>query len=78
MSPSRVRRLYRSSRHTCRGCGVHRARFRYRGEIRADRDHNLCFQCFRSEVNRQRARRLSVIRRFTPGMPVFQELARCA
>jgi hypothetical protein len=43
-------------RHTCLGCRQHPARFRFRGEVRADRDHNLCFRCYRAEVNRQRAR----------------------
>jgi hypothetical protein len=42
-------------RHVCRGCRAHRARFRYRGQVRADRDHTLCFRCFRAEVNRLRA-----------------------
>ena len=46
-------------RHLCLGCREHRARFRYRGQVRADRDHNLCFRCYRAEVNRQRARRLA-------------------
>lgn len=46
------------SRHTCRLCAAHPARFRYRGQVRADRDHELCFQCFRGIVNRLRARRL--------------------
>jgi hypothetical protein len=45
-------------RHTCRRCEAHPARFRYRGEVRADRDHELCFRCFRSVVNRLRARAL--------------------
>ena len=46
----------RPERHLCLGCHEHPARFRYRGEVRADRDHNLCFRCYRAEVNRQRAR----------------------
>ena len=49
----------RPARHTCLGCRQHRALFRYRGQVRADRDHNLCFRCFRAEVNRLRARRLA-------------------
>lgn len=59
MSPAAARRLQRHQRHTCRACQKQRARFRYRGEVRADRDHTLCFRCFRAEVNRQRARRLA-------------------
>jgi hypothetical protein len=50
---ARTRRL---ERHVCCGCRQHPARFRFRGEVRADRDHNLCFRCYRAEVNRQRAR----------------------
>ena len=46
-------------RHTCLGCRQHPARFRFRGEVRADRDHNLCFRCYRAEVNRQRARSMA-------------------
>jgi hypothetical protein len=61
MSRAAVRRLHRHERHICRACRNHPARFRYRGEIRADRDHTLCFRCYRAEVNRARARRLSEI-----------------
>ena len=42
----------------CAGCQERKARFRYRGEVRADRDRTLCFECHRGEVNRARARRL--------------------
>lgn len=41
----------------CQGCGDRRARFRYRGVVKADRDHTLCFECFRAEGNRVNARR---------------------
>jgi hypothetical protein len=44
-----------AGRHLCRGCQAHRARFQYRGQVRADRDHTLCFRCFRAELNRLRA-----------------------
>jgi hypothetical protein len=47
------------SRHLCAGCRSRRARFQYRGTVKADRDHNLCFQCYRSELNRLRARRMA-------------------
>ena len=53
MIPQRIRRFRRLPRHTCRSCEQHPAKFRYRGEVRADRDHELCFECFRAEVNRQ-------------------------
>ena len=54
-----IQRFRRLPRHTCRVCEQHPAKFRYRGEVRADRDHELCFECFRAEVNRQRAKRLA-------------------
>ncbi len=59
MSPAAARRLCQPPRHVCLGCRQHPARFRYRGEVRADRDHTLCFRCYRAEVNRQRAIRLA-------------------
>ena len=52
-------RTHRLRRHTCRGCVSHPARFRYRGEVRADRDHELCFRCFRAMVDHLRARALA-------------------
>jgi hypothetical protein len=61
MSPAAARRLNRPDRHTCSLCRTRRARFKYRGEVRADRDHNLCFKCFRAETNRQRARLLASV-----------------
>ena len=59
MSPAAARRLHREERHVCLKCRNHPARFRYEGEVRADRDHTLCFRCFRAEVNRARARGIS-------------------
>jgi hypothetical protein len=29
------------------------------GRVRADKDHDLCFQCHRDEANRQRALRMA-------------------
>jgi hypothetical protein len=59
MSPTSGRRLHRHERHVCRVCGAHPARFQYRGHVRADRNHTLCFRCFRAEVERARARTLN-------------------
>ena len=59
MSLAAGRRLSRSSRHLCLACKRRSAKFAYRGEVRADRDHNLCFRCFRAERERQRARLLA-------------------
>jgi hypothetical protein len=46
-------------RQTCQSCQDRKARFQYRGAVRADRDHTLCFECYRSELNCQHARRLA-------------------
>jgi hypothetical protein len=34
----------------CTMCGRRPAKFRFRGEIKADRDHDVCMQCFRSQL----------------------------
>ncbi len=50
----------RAHRHrACRSCGRRPARFRYRGAVRADRAHELCFECFRAVRNQVMARFLS-------------------
>ena len=43
----------------CATCQERKARFRYRGEVRADRDHTICFECYRGEINRARVRRMN-------------------
>jgi len=43
----------------CLACGERRPLFYYRGVVKADRDHTLCFECYRAELNRLRVRRLS-------------------
>ena len=48
----------RRVRQSCVSCRERKARFRSRGEVRADRDHTLCFECFRRERERCRARGL--------------------
>ncbi len=58
MSSHERRRQSKSVKALCAACRERKARFRYRGEVRADRDHTLCFECYRGEVNRARARRL--------------------
>jgi hypothetical protein len=59
MSTSERHRRSKRARVLCAACQERKARFRYRREVRADRDHTLCFECYRSEVNRTRARRLA-------------------
>jgi hypothetical protein len=51
----------RKARQTCQQCRDRKARFQYRGHVRADRDHTLCFECYRSERERQRAHTLARI-----------------
>jgi hypothetical protein len=46
----------------CQACGQRRARFAYRGTVKADRAHTLCFECFRAARNRLRARAMAVLR----------------
>jgi hypothetical protein len=45
----------------CLACGGRRPLFFYRGVVKADRDHSLCFECYRAQVNRVRARRLGAL-----------------
>ena len=56
------------TRHTCQSCLNRKARFSFRGSVRADRDHTLCFECYRSERERQRAMRLSEV----PASPLLR------
>jgi len=51
----------KGSRHACQSCRTRKARFSYRGSVRSDRDHTLCFECYRNERERQRARRLAEV-----------------
>ena len=52
----------RKAQHLCQRCRDRKARFEYRGHVRADRDHTLCFECYRSERERMRAQRLADVR----------------
>ena len=54
------------ARRACEQCRLRKARFRYRGTVKADRDHTLCFACFRAERERRRAYLLARIERITP------------
>ena len=47
------------TRQACQSCRDRKARFRYRDSVRADRDHTLCFECYRRERERQQATRLA-------------------
>ena len=59
MSSSELRRQSKQVKTLCAACQERKAKFRFRRAVRADRDHTLCFECYRSEVNRTRARRLA-------------------
>ena len=56
MSSAEFERRSRDSKHLCAACRERKARFRYRGTVKADRNHTLCFECFRAAANRLRAR----------------------
>lgn len=47
------------SLRACQSCQARKARFRYRGDVKSDRDHTLCFECYRAERERRRAARLA-------------------
>jgi len=51
--------LSREVRKLCERCWQRKALFQHRGVVRADRHHRLCFECFRSERERRRARLLA-------------------
>ncbi len=55
MNPLRGR--WRYLRRQCAECRVRQARFRFRGTVRADRSHTLCFRCFRALNDRLRLSR---------------------
>lgn len=59
MSSSERHRHSKRFRTLCAACQARKARFRYRRQVRADRNHTLCFECYRGELNRARARRLT-------------------
>lgn len=42
------------SKKVCRVCLERRALFRFRGVVKWDKHHSLCFRCFRSQANRLR------------------------
>ena len=52
---------WKQGRRQCQSCRARKARFRYRGIVKADRDHTLCFECFRAERDRYRAKLLANI-----------------
>ena len=51
----------KQARRSCQACHDRKARFRFRGKVRADRDHVLCFACFRAQRDRHRAQGIRLI-----------------
>jgi hypothetical protein len=51
---------------TCVVCKVRRARYCYQGQVRWNRQHGLCFQCFRSARDRMRSEVQSQV--LSPGL----------
>jgi hypothetical protein len=47
------------TRHQCLGCGARRSLYRYRGLVKADANHTLCFRCYRALCDSMRARSLA-------------------
>lgn len=45
------------AKKTCSGCFQHRALYCYRGRTRWKADHDLCFRCYRSIMDRIQASR---------------------
>jgi hypothetical protein len=48
-------------RRLCQACQDRKARFAFRGRVKADRDHTLCFECYRAERDRRRALALTEV-----------------
>ena len=46
-------------RRACQEGHGRKARYSYRGKVSADRDHVLCFECYRSQRDRRRAELLA-------------------
>jgi hypothetical protein len=61
----RIRAIHRGGR-LCQTCGERRAQYIRHGVVKADRTHTLCFECFRAERNRFRARSLADAGRLAP------------
>jgi hypothetical protein len=60
-------------RRTCPSCRERNARFGYEGEIAADRDNTICFECFRLERD-QREQRLADVAVLPPRSPFLRPM----
>lgn len=68
---------HRNHKRMCHGCGVHWARFQYRGRVRWDRRHDVCFRCWQSLMDRYRPvrSRFATPQNFPPLPPPMREAA---
>ncbi|MFH1811880.1 MAG: hypothetical protein ABIJ09_24290 [Pseudomonadota bacterium] len=64
--------MTKQSKHRCRHCGCHTARFEYRGRWKADRQHDLCPRCYRSTLDCVRSMALSRRRKAVQEHPLAQ------
>ncbi len=51
----------KDARRLCETCQERKARFRFLAGAEANKDHTLCFECFRSERDRRRAAMLAEV-----------------
>lgn len=65
----------KASRRACQLCRERKARFQYAGTVKADRDHTLCFECFRAARERRRAQLLAGVAPATPLRLPFEDAA---
>lgn len=49
----------KDQKKSCSQCSEHRAMFRFKGRVRRDADHTMCFECFRSLCDSTSARRMA-------------------
>lgn len=64
-------RSSKAVRRACQSCRERKARFQHAGRVRSDADHSLCFECFRAERERRRARLLADVRSGAPARLPF-------
>jgi len=60
------------TRHQCVECHARRSLYRYRGFVKADANHRLCFRCYRALRDSMRARSLA---RIASSSRIFQRSA---
>lgn len=72
---STAARESKAVRRQCEACRARKARFQYAGTVRADRDHTLCFACFRAERERRRAHDLAARPSVAPRSPFGRALS---